>query len=188
MLRETAAFRRIDGLAFTKRSMMKMRDKSSKERLITKERRPLTVPRKITSGTGLISIAGREGSLGNSIFEYATRGEKEASRGASSRSQRRRENEFPVRHNPMEPSSDMAHHASCIILGSEYLDKILHCAMQFGTTGTAAVMYLSKKRNGPPTDHVRSMEGSYSIRKWKLNGNFRECDIRPRGSFKQLVS
>ena len=69
---------------------MKMRDKSSKERLITKERRPLMVPRKISSGTGLISIAGREGSLGSSMFEYATRGEKDTSRGVSSRSQRKR--------------------------------------------------------------------------------------------------
>ena len=78
MLRETEAFCLIEGLALTNRTIMKMRDKSSKERLITKERRPLTVPRKISSGTGLISIVGRDGSskgsLGNSISEYARRG------------------------------------------------------------------------------------------------------------------
>jgi len=40
-----------------------IRDESSKERLITKERRPLMVPRKICSGTGLISRVGGDGSL-----------------------------------------------------------------------------------------------------------------------------
>src|SRR5258707_13815101 len=39
------------------------RDVSSKERLITKERKPLTVPRNICSGTGLISKVGSDGNL-----------------------------------------------------------------------------------------------------------------------------
>jgi hypothetical protein len=82
MLSEAAAFRLIEGLVLTNRTIVKRRDKSSKERLITKERRPLTVPRKISSGTGLISIVGRDrnsgkwnvkGSLGKGISEYASR-------------------------------------------------------------------------------------------------------------------
>src|SRR5258707_15260994 len=40
-----------------------IRDESSKERLITKERKPLTVPRNICSGTGLISKVGSDGNL-----------------------------------------------------------------------------------------------------------------------------
>ena len=50
---------------------MMIRDVSSKERLITKERRPLTVPRKICSGTGLISRVGSDGNLGSIMVDNA---------------------------------------------------------------------------------------------------------------------
>jgi hypothetical protein len=63
-LKKRAAFCLNGGLTLTREMIMRMRDKSSKERLITKERRPLTVVRKISSGTGLISIVGGNGSWG----------------------------------------------------------------------------------------------------------------------------
>ena len=44
--------------------IMKMRDESNRERLITKERTLLVVLRKISSGKGLISNVGSDGSLG----------------------------------------------------------------------------------------------------------------------------
>lgn len=44
--------------------IMKMRDESNKERLITKERTALVVLRKNCSGKGLISNVGSDGSLG----------------------------------------------------------------------------------------------------------------------------
>lgn len=50
---------------------MMIRDASSRERLIAKERRPLTVPRKICSGTGLIWArrVGSDGSIGSIMVE-----------------------------------------------------------------------------------------------------------------------
>jgi hypothetical protein len=64
-LRAMAAFCLTGGLVLTSKMIMRMRDESSKERLITKERRPLTVVRKINSGTGLISTVGSDGSDGS---------------------------------------------------------------------------------------------------------------------------
>jgi hypothetical protein len=61
-LKAIAAFCLIEGLALTSKMIMRMRDASNKERLITKERRPLTVLRKTSSGKGLISIVGSDGS------------------------------------------------------------------------------------------------------------------------------
>ena len=80
-LRATAVFCLTGGLTFTSKMIMRMRDKSSKERLNTKEMAPLTVPRKISSGMGLSSISGSDGSLGMLIgslgiimIDYATEG------------------------------------------------------------------------------------------------------------------
>jgi len=77
-LKAGAAFRLIEGLALIKRIITEMRDVSSRERLITKERRPLMVPRKSSSGAGVVSKVGRgessgkwnpKGSLGISMSE-----------------------------------------------------------------------------------------------------------------------
>jgi hypothetical protein len=80
-LKAIAAFCLIEGLALTSQTIMRMRDASNKERLITKERAPLTVLRKISSGTGLISIVGSDGSwgiligsLGIIMIDHATDG------------------------------------------------------------------------------------------------------------------
>ena len=80
-LKAIAAFCRIEGLALASQMIMRMRDASNKERLITKERAPLTVVRKISSGTGLISIWGSDGSwgmligsLGIIMIDHATDG------------------------------------------------------------------------------------------------------------------
>ena len=79
--RATAAFCLTGGLTFTSKIIMRMRDKSSKERLNRKEMAPLTVLRKISSGMGLSSISGSDGSLGMLIgslgtimIDYATDG------------------------------------------------------------------------------------------------------------------
>ena len=78
-LKATAAFCLTGGLTFTSKMIARMRDKSNKERLNTKERAPLTVLRKISSGMGLSTISGSDGSLGISIgslgiimIDYAT--------------------------------------------------------------------------------------------------------------------
>ena len=63
-LKAIAALCLIEGLTLTSQMIMRMRDASNKERLITKERAPLTVLRKISSGMGLISIVGSDGSSG----------------------------------------------------------------------------------------------------------------------------
>jgi hypothetical protein len=63
-LKAIAAFCLIEGLALTSIMMMRMRDVSNKERLITKERTLLIVLRKISSGMGLILIVGSDGSCG----------------------------------------------------------------------------------------------------------------------------
>lgn len=80
-LKATAAFCLTGGLAFTSKMIMRMRDKSNRERLNTKERAPLTVLRKISSGMGLSSISGSDGSLGMLtgslgiiMIDYATDG------------------------------------------------------------------------------------------------------------------
>jgi hypothetical protein len=65
-LKAMVAFCLTGGLTLISRMIVRMRDESSKERLIKKERRPLTVLRKISSGTGLISRVGSDGSLGMS--------------------------------------------------------------------------------------------------------------------------
>jgi hypothetical protein len=63
-LRAIVAFCLIEGFALTSKMTTKIRDESNKERWITNERTPLTVLRKINSGTELISIVGNDGSLG----------------------------------------------------------------------------------------------------------------------------
>ena len=63
-LKATVAFCLAGGLTFTSKTIVRMRDKSNKERLNTKESAPLTVLRKISSGMGLISISGNDGSSG----------------------------------------------------------------------------------------------------------------------------
>ena len=63
-LKATAAFCLTGGLTFTSKVIVRMRDKSNRERLNTKESAPLTVLRKISSGMGLISISGSDGSSG----------------------------------------------------------------------------------------------------------------------------
>jgi hypothetical protein len=80
-LKARADFCLIGGLTLTSKIIMRMRDESSKERLITKERRPLTVLRKISSGTGLISRVGSDGNLGilkgsfgTDMIDYAMEG------------------------------------------------------------------------------------------------------------------
>jgi hypothetical protein len=70
-LRKTTAFCLVEGLVWTSRTIMMIRDASSKERLIKKERRPLMVPRKICSGTGLISTVGSDGSFGSIMDDNA---------------------------------------------------------------------------------------------------------------------
>jgi hypothetical protein len=65
-LKDWAAFCLIGGLTLTNKTIVRMSAESSKEILITKERRPLTVVRKISSGTGLISKVGSDDNLGMS--------------------------------------------------------------------------------------------------------------------------